>query len=61
MFSGAHIRYQLDIGNKMIVADQTSSSKNSSYYENNRVKVTLPRDMHVIKHGPAHQPDRAES
>lgn len=61
MFAGPHIRYQLDIGNKKIVADRTSSSNNSCYSETNRVKVILPRDMHVIKQGQAHHPDWTES
>jgi len=60
MFAGSHIRYQLDIGTEMIVADRISSLKNSCYSENNTVKVTLPRDMHVIKHARAQQPPRTQ-
>ncbi len=58
MFTGSHIRYQLDIGTEMIVADRISSSKNNCYSENNTVKITLPRDMHVIKHARAQQSHR---
>ncbi len=48
LFSGAHVRYQLDTGNGVIVADQISSKNNAIYCENDNINISLPQDMHIL-------------
>lgn len=53
LFSGAHVRYQLDTGNGIIIADQISSKDNELYCENDNINIVLPQAMHLLRKKPS--------